>query len=120
MIEIIATLIGIFTGIIGTYLALKVYIRELRDEWKKKLETEMQRQADAKVKEYAAQRDFEHLRRHHEQLKGAFEDMQNEVEEMKATLIELQVTSRGAFNRIEQAAARLEAGATGGWVPPKN
>ena len=113
MIEIIATLVGVLGGVIGTFLSVRGHMSQVRKDYQARLDAEFQRQADAKVKEYAAQRDFEHLKRHHEQLKLLVIDLQKESEEVKEKLIELQITSRGAFNRIEQIAAKVEANTMG-------
>jgi predicted RNase H-like nuclease (RuvC/YqgF family) len=110
MIEIIATICGLVFGVIGTSLSLRNHIRQLKQDFDRRLSEEMDRQSDAKVKAYAAERDFQHLRGHHEQLKISVADLQDETEEMRKTLIELQVISRGAFNRMELLAARLEGG----------
>ncbi|GAB4465520.1 MAG: hypothetical protein OHK0037_20360 [Elainellaceae cyanobacterium] len=114
MIEIIATLIGMIGGCIGTFLSVRGYMNQTRRDYEKRIQDEIQRNADAKVKEYAAQRDFDHLKRHHEQLKEMVLRIDAEMEQVKNTLLELQVVSKGAFNRIEQIAMRLDGGSTGG------
>ncbi|MDG2614708.1 hypothetical protein P7L53_00485 [Thermoleptolyngbya sichuanensis XZ-Cy5] len=114
MIEVIATLTGVLGGVIGTFLAIRGHMRQVRQDYEKRLAKEMERHSDAKVKEYAAQRDFEHLRRHHEQLKDAVNRIDTELEEVKDTLLELRVMSKGAFNRIEQIVARIDGANTGG------
>ncbi|WOB42970.1 hypothetical protein HNI00_07240 [Thermoleptolyngbya oregonensis NK1-22] len=114
MIEIVATLIGILAGIVGTFLSVQGHMRSVRKDYQARLDAEFQRQADAKVKEYAAQRDFEHLKRHHEQLKALVLELQKDEEALKDEVLELKVLSKGAFARIEQIAARLEGGNTGG------
>lgn len=114
MIEVIATLTGVIGGVIGTFLAIRGHMIQVRRDYEKRLAEEMNRQSEAKVKEYAAQRDFEHLRRHHEQLKEAVHQIDVDMERIKETLLELQVVSKGAFNRMEQIAARIDGTNTGG------
>lgn len=113
MIEIIATLCGILAGIIGTFLSVQGHMRSVRKDYQERIDAEMQRQADAKVKEYAAQRDFQHLRTHHEQLKALVLEIQDDQEKLKAELIELKAISKSAFTRVEQIAAKLDANTTG-------
>lgn len=113
MIEVVATLTGVLSGVIGTFLAIRGHMTQVRRDYEKRLAEEMNRQSEARVKEYAAQRDFEYLARNHEQLKEVVNRIDSDVEKIKDTLLELQVTSRGAFNRMEQIAAKLEAGSLG-------
>lgn len=114
MIEVIATLTGVVGGVIGTFLSVRGYMTQIRKDYERRIQDEIQRNADAKVKEYAAQRDFEHLKRHHEQLKEMVVGIDRELERVKNALIELQAVSKGAFNRIEQIAAKLEGMNTSG------
>lgn len=89
MIELLVTLSGVLFGAIGMLIAVQQHIRSLRKEWRKQLEDEKDRHAQANVKAYAAQRDFEHLERHLGQHKEAIELIQEEVEEMKGNQIEM-------------------------------
>lgn len=109
MIEVVGTILGIIFGMVAMSLSLRNHIRELRKDFERRLSEEMDRQTEAKVKEYAAKRDFEHLDRHQQQLKHTVELLQGEVSEMEKTLVELQVIGKGSYNRIEQVAARLDA-----------
>lgn len=113
MIEIIATLVGVLGGVIGTFLSVQGHMRQIRKDYQSRLDEEISRNAAAKVKEYAAERDFQHLQRHHEQLKLLVLDLQKESESLKDEVLELKVTSRGAFTRIEQIAAKLDTGTLG-------
>lgn len=55
------------------------------------LDSAMQRYKRANTAEYAAQRDFEHLKRNQEQLKATLAEILDENEEMKIKLTTLQV-----------------------------
>jgi hypothetical protein len=72
----------------------------------------MARHADARVKEVESLRDIGHLQRNHQQLSNCVLELQKEFEEQNKVVLELQITSRAAFNRIEQLAARMEGGNT--------
>ena len=109
MIEIIATVCGLVFGMVAMSLSLRNHIRQIKQDFERRLAEEMTRQSEAKVKAYAAQRDFEHLDRHQEQLKLAVSELQDDLAEMEKNLLEMQIIGKGAYNRIEQVAARLDA-----------
>jgi len=109
MIEIIATVCGLVFGMVAMSLSLRNHIRQIKQDFERRLAEEMTRQSEAKVKAYAAQRDFEHLDRHQEQLKLAVAELQDDFTEMEKKLLEMQIIGKGAYNRIEQVAARLDA-----------
>lgn len=109
MLGVIATICGIVFGMVAMSLSLRQHIRELRKDFERRLNEEMNRQSEAKVKEYAAKRDFEHLDRHQQQLKTVVVELQNELSEVEKKLVELEVIGKGSYNRIEQVAARLDA-----------
>ena len=109
MIEIIATVCGLVFGMVAMSLSLRNHIRQIKQDFERRLSEEMTRQSEAKVKAYAAQRDFEHLDRHQEQLKLAVAELQDDFTEMEKKLLEMQIIGKGAYNRIEQVAARLDA-----------
>jgi len=109
MIEIIATVCGLVFGMVAMSLSLRNHIRQIKQDFERRLAEEMNRQSEAKVKAYAAQRDFEHLDRHQEQLKLAVAELQDDFTEMEKKLLEMQIIGKGAYNRIEQVAARLDA-----------
>lgn len=72
-LEIIGTVLGIVATGTGTWLAVSGYYRaELREYVKK--------EADRERKEYAAQRDFEHLRRNQEALAKALDDLHGDYD----------------------------------------
>lgn len=109
MLGIIATVCGIIFGMVAMSLSLRNHIRQIKQDFERRLAEEMTRQSEAKVKAYAAQRDFEHLDRHQEQLKLAVSELQDDFTEMEKNLLEMQIIGKGAYNRIEQVAARLDA-----------
>ena len=109
MLGIIATVCGIIFGMVAMSLSLRNHIRQIKQDFERRLSEEMNRQSEAKVKAYAAQRDFEHLDRHQEQLKLAVAELQDDFTEMEKNLLEMQIIGKGAYNRIEQVAARLDA-----------
>jgi chromosome segregation ATPase len=109
MLGIIATVCGIIFGMVAMSLSLRNHIRQIKQDFERRLAEEMSRQSEAKVKAYAAQRDFEHLDRHQEQLKLAVAELQDDFTEMEKKLLEMQIIGKGAYNRIEQVAARLDA-----------
>ena len=109
MLGIIATVCGIIFGMVAMSLSLRNHIRQIKQDFERRLSEEMNRQSEAKVKAYAAQRDFEHLDRHQEQLKLAVAELQDDFTEMEKKLLEMQIIGKGAYNRIEQVAARLDA-----------
>ena len=109
MLGIVATVCGIIFGMVAMSLSLRNHIRQIKQDFERRLAEEMNRQSEAKVKAYAAQRDFEHLDRHQEQLKLAVAELQDDFTEMEKKLLEMQIIGKGAYNRIEQVAARLDA-----------
>jgi hypothetical protein len=73
MLEIIGTVLGIVATGTGTWLAVSGYYRaELREYVKK--------EADREKKEYAAARDFEHLRRNQEGLAKALDELHRDYD----------------------------------------
>lgn len=108
-LEAIAAIMGIVGTVLGTFIAVSQFYRS-------RIKELIDRNTTAATKAYAAQRDFEHLDRHQEQLKSAVVSLQDDLIELEKQMVELQVISkelqvisRGAFNRIEQVAARLDA-----------
>ena len=55
------------------------------------IDSALQRYKRANTAEYAAQRDFEHLRRNQEQIKASVSDVLNENEELKLKVTEMKV-----------------------------
>lgn len=117
-IELTTTLAGLIFGSVGTLLTVRSHIRTLNKDWREKWETEMSRKAQAEVKEYAAQRDFQHLQKNQDQMKESIRMLQDETGEQSRTLVELQTTMKGLFNQVNMIAAKID-GNTGGYMPPR-
>ncbi len=69
-------------GAIGTWLALKTFYERRHKET-------LERFAEGRQKEYAAERDFEHLRRNQEQLKVNLSALDDELQDAKADVKEI-------------------------------
>lgn len=116
MLEVVATLTGILFGAIATLIGVRSYIQNIRRDWQQRLQAEMDKQADSKLKAYAAERDFNHLRNNQEQMKQAVSKLQDESEEMSHVLIELKTLQTAINNRLEMLTARVDGETTGGWA----
>ena len=116
-IEIAATFAGLLFGSIGTLLTVRNHVRTINRDWREKWETEMHRKAQAEVKEYAAQRDFQHLSKHQDQMKEAIKLLQDETDDQSKTLVEVQTTMKGLYHQVSSIAAKLDS-STGGWMRP--
>jgi chromosome segregation ATPase len=114
LIGILGTLCGIAFGGTATWLNVRSRIKQTREEWRDRLEAELQRDAEAKVKNYAAERDFAHIKRNYEQALEAMKDLQHDIDENTRTLIEVKALVLAISNRMEGLAARID-GNTGGW-----
>lgn len=101
MIEFIATICGISFGAIGTYLATAQHIKSLKQDFKLRLQEEMDKQAEARVKAYAAERDFNHLKNNQEQLKQSILLIQSEVDSIQDRQIEMSVIQRELHNIVQ-------------------
>lgn len=82
MIDLAEKLISVLFGAAGAWIALKTF-------YERKHQETLDRFADARKKEYAAQRDFEHLRRNQEQMRGAIEQLDRDFEEIRETFGEI-------------------------------
>lgn len=102
-LEAIATLMGIIGTILGTFIAVSQFYRN-------RIKEMIERNATAGIKAYAAQREFEHLERHQQQLKENVRCLQDDLIELEKQMVELKVISTASYNRIEQVAARLDTG----------
>lgn len=116
-IELTATLAGLLFGSIGTLLTVRNHVRTINKDWREKWETEMNRKAEATVKEYAAQRDFQHLQKNQEQMKKAIEMLQEDQTEQSRVIVEVQTTMKGLYHQVSAIAAKIDA-STGGWTRP--
>lgn len=74
------------------------------------MDSALQRYKRANTAEYAAQRDFEHLKRNQEQLKATLEEILNENEELKINLTEVKVQMNFLLNVKANAVERGERG----------
>lgn len=115
MLQLIATISGIVFGVVGALIAVQQHVRTLKKEWKQQLEEEKNRHADANVKAYAAQREFEHLERHLGQSKEAIKLLQEEMEELRIQQIETRTLLTASYNQIQVIAQSLGTGTTSGW-----
>ncbi|NJL42040.1 MAG: hypothetical protein HC833_21820 [Leptolyngbyaceae cyanobacterium RM1_406_9] len=114
LIGILGTLCGIAFGGMATWLNVRSRVKQTREEWRERLEAELQRDAENKVKAYAAERDFQHIKRNYEQALEAMKELQHDVDENTRTLIEVKALVLAISNRFEGLAARID-GNTGGW-----
>jgi hypothetical protein len=107
---------GVLFGAIGTFLAVITYVRALRKEWQQKYDRELERKAESEVKKFAAEREFAHLKRNHENLQQTLKVITEQIDEQERNLIEMKVSFTGMYHQIQHIAARLD-GATGGYAP---
>lgn len=117
-IEFAATLAGLLFGSIGTLLTVRNHVRTLNRDWRERWDAEINRKTQSELKAYAAQRDFEHLRKNQEQMKEAVKILQDETDEQSRTLVELRTTTTGLFHQISAIAAKIDAN-TGAWTRPQ-
>lgn len=111
------TLAGVLFGAIGCYLGIRNYTRDLKKEWQAKLQAEIDRNSDSKVKAYAAERDFNHLKNNQEQLKLAVSDLQTEFEELKDSQIEMRTLMNASYTQLQILSSRVTEGSAG-WMKP--
>jgi len=83
-------------GAVGTWLALRSF-------YEKRHQETLQRFADGKQKEYAAQRDFEHLKRNQEQMQQSLRLLDEEIDGTKQDLKEIKGMLAIAFNRAGES-----------------
>lgn len=79
-------------GIIGTWLALNAY-------YQKKHQETLDRYATGKQKEYAAERDFQHLKRNQEQMQEALKLLDEEVSDNREDVKEIKGMMISSFGR---------------------
>jgi FtsZ-binding cell division protein ZapB len=116
MLEVVATLTGILFGAIGTLIGVRSYIQNLRRDWQQRLQAEMDKQSESRLKAYAAECDFNHLKNNQEQMKQAVAGLQDESEELSKVLLELKILQTAMNNRLEMLTARVEGESTSGWA----
>lgn len=115
MLEIISPIAGIIFGAVGCWILVRRYVRELKKEWQSRWDEEAEKKAQAQLKAYAAERDFNHLKNHLGQLQHTIELMQDDLEEVGKNLVEMRSNYNGMFHQLSHLAARLDA-STSGWV----
>ncbi len=81
-VDFVEKLLSASIGIVGTWLALRSF-------YERKHKEVLDRYADSQKKEYAAQRDFEHLRRNQEQMKESFRELDDELSKTREDMREL-------------------------------
>lgn len=72
-LEAIATIVGLVLSIGGTFVAVSQFYR-------KRLKEMVDRNANAVKKEYAAERDFNHLQRNYQQLQVSVDQLMKELD----------------------------------------
>lgn len=115
MLDVAATLAGIAFGAIGAYLGLRSYVAQIKDNFQQQQEKLSNQNAESKLKEYAAQRDFAHLQRNYEQLNQGVVHHHDALEEVVKQLIEMRTLNLSIYHRLESLAARID-GSTTGWT----
>ncbi|MDG2616975.1 hypothetical protein P7L53_12065 [Thermoleptolyngbya sichuanensis XZ-Cy5] len=99
MLETIATAVGLALSIAGTFVAVSRF-------YASKLKAMIEAQKDAARKEYAAERDFQHLQRNYQQLQTAVDQLAREID-LKIDRLELR------FARVETLMRVLSVKVTG-------
>lgn len=85
LISFLGVAISLFSAFLGAFVAYRTIKKEVRQQQRE----DTDRLIDSAKKEYAAQRDFEHLRRNQEQLKEAIKLIQSELDEMQSNQKEI-------------------------------
>ncbi|HEY9658781.1 MAG TPA: hypothetical protein V6C65_10045 [Allocoleopsis sp.] len=116
MPELAISMIGRLLTVLTTLMAVQSHIRGLKREWQSRLQAEIDRNSDAKVKSYAAERDFGHLKNNQEQMREAIKLLQSEVEALKDTQIELKVMMNASYTQIQMLTARFSGDSSMGWT----
>jgi len=101
MTEIVLSIIGTICGSMGTLIAVQSHIKSLKNDWRNRLEEEINKQNDAKLKAYAAERDFNHLRNNQDQLKQAIGTLQKETDEIREKVIRIEVIQGQLYNQFQ-------------------
>ena len=114
MLDVVATLTGIAFGAIGAYLGLRSYVAQIKDNFQQQQEKLSNQNAESRLKEYAAQRDFAHLQRNYEQLHQGLNHHHDALEEVVKHMREIKNLQLSVYHRVESLAARID-GSTGGW-----
>lgn len=91
-IDFIEKMLSVTLGGVGTWLAVRTFYERRHQET-------LDRYAQAREKTYAAERDFEHLRRNQEQMKESLKLLDDEQTETRADLKELKGMLFAMFGR---------------------
>jgi len=91
-IDFFQKMFSVFIGGLGTYLAARSYYEKRHQETLEKF-------AQSREKAYAAERDFEHLRRNQEQMKESLRVLDGELTDTRADFKELKGMLMVAFGR---------------------
>lgn len=86
-------MVSLALGAIGTYLALRAFYEKKHNETVERLKT-------ATTKEYAAQRDFEHLRRNQENIGISIKLLDDELKETREDFLEIKGMLMVVLNRV--------------------
>lgn len=101
MPEIVLSIVGTICGSVGTLIAVQAHIKSLKNDWRNRLEDEINRQNEAKIKAYAAERDFNHLRNNQDQLKEAMKSLTTEADEIRERVIKIEVLQQQLYNQFQ-------------------
>lgn len=89
-------LFSVGLGIVGTWITVHTFYAKRNKEI-------MDRYASSQTKEYAAQRDFDHLKNNQEQMKEALKILDDELTETRADFKELKGMLMVFFGKSEQS-----------------
>lgn len=89
-------------GSIGAWLGLKTF-------YEKRHQETLDRYAQSREKSYAAERDFEHLRRNQEQMKESLRMLDDELTETRADFKELKGMLFAMFGRSDESISGIFA-----------
>ena len=109
---------GVIFGAVSVFIAVSTYVAGIRREYRQKWEAELAKTADAEVKKFAAQREFEHLKRNYENLQQTLKTIADQMDDQERSLIELKTNFTGIFNQLQSLSARFDS-STSGWTRPQ-
>lgn len=101
MAEVVLSIVGTLCGSLGTLIAVQAHIRSLKADWRRRLEDEINKQNEAKLKAYAAERDFNHLRNNQDQMKSAITSLTAETDEIREKVIRIEVLQQQLYNQFQ-------------------
>lgn len=103
MIELFSAVAGIGFGALGAFLALKQHVNTVQIEAARKLQERIDQESENKVKSYAAEREFLHIKRQYEQMSQMLLNIDTDVENLKTSFVELkgQITAYMLRNNKE-------------------